>query len=48
MDNLVSGPARPWRVVAAEWTKELDSKKFAKLIEELSRAIEEQRIGKPE
>jgi hypothetical protein len=33
---------RPWRVVAAEVTKEKDSTKLTKLVEELNRALEEQ------
>lgn len=47
MEQEASGNARPWRVVAAEVTTEQDSKKLAKLIEELNRALEEQAALKP-
>jgi len=35
MEQGTPGNARPWRVVAAEVTTEQDSKKLAKLVEEL-------------
>jgi hypothetical protein len=47
MEQGTPGNARPCRVVAAEVTTEQDSKKLAKLVEELNRALEEQAAVKP-
>lgn len=39
-------PARPWRVIAAEVTREQDPQKMALLLVELNRALDEQELGK--
>ena len=39
-------PARPWREVAAEVTKEKDCDKLLALIEELNEALDEQGVLK--
>ena len=42
LNPAVSRPSRPWREIAAEVTQEKDSRKLAKLVEELNRAMSEQ------
>lgn len=37
-------PVRPWRVVAAEITREQDPRKMALLLTELNRALDEQEL----
>jgi hypothetical protein len=37
-------PARPWRVVAEEASREYDPNKMAELMQELNQAFEEQSI----
>ena len=38
--------ARPWRIVAAEASKEMDSQRLLTLLEELSQALEQQGLVK--
>jgi len=40
--------ARPWRVVAAEASQEMDSQQLLTLLEELNQALEQQGIVKPD
>ena len=39
--------ARPWREIAEEVSREQNSEKLARLVEELNRAMAEQGIGEP-
>lgn len=39
-----SAPTRPWRVIAAEITREQDPQKMAVLLLELNRALDEQEL----
>jgi len=45
-EGIPGKTTRPWRVVAAEVTKKQDPTKLTKLVEELSRALEEQGAAK--
>lgn len=38
-------PARPWRLIAEEVTREKDKKKLPHLIQELLQALDEQGLG---
>ncbi|HKT88076.1 MAG TPA: hypothetical protein VJQ59_06550 [Candidatus Sulfotelmatobacter sp.] len=40
-------PPRPWRVIAEEASREYDPRKMAELMQELSRALDEQTSAKP-
>jgi hypothetical protein len=40
--------ARPWRLVAAEASQEMDSQHLLTLLEELNRALEQQGMVKPD
>jgi hypothetical protein len=39
--------ARPWRLVAAEVSEEMDSQRLLTLLEELNHALEQQGMVKP-
>lgn len=41
-DRTIQKPARPWRVVAEEASREYDTGKMAELMKELNQALEEQ------
>jgi hypothetical protein len=43
-DALFSKPARPWRVIVEEITRETDYRRVLKLSEELNRALAQQRL----
>ena len=47
MSAPMAPAARPWRIIAAEITKEQDSQKIVELVQELDRALTEQEIGQP-
>lgn len=40
--------ARPWRIVAAEVSEEMDSQRLLTLLEELNHALEQQGMVKPD
>lgn len=44
MPDQPMAPARPWRIIAAEITREQDPQKMAVLLVELNRALDEQEL----
>ena len=46
-ESVTQISARPWNVVAAEAASEQDPMKLGRLVKELTRALDEQRMQKP-
>ena len=43
-DHPPSKPARPWRVIAEQASREFDSRRMADLLRELNQALTEQKV----
>ena len=48
LEQPSSTPARPWRLIAEQASREFDSGKLADLVRELNRALDEQGVLRPD